>query len=139
MLPSCASRSILLSTYILLVCQICHSLLYLQVAPEPVDRWQNVNASNGVSYNLLDQFYHDKERYAYIFQNYIFFTRMMQARLQAALSSFTISCISHFGGVGLFFVLQHIRLLNYYLGCNPTISNHLKGVQKLLMEAFASH
>lgn len=43
------------------------------MVPEPVDRWQNVG-----NHNLLDKFYHDKERYAYTFQNYIFFTRMMQ-------------------------------------------------------------
>ena len=57
-----------------------HSQLYctcrMQVAPEPVDRWQNVG-----NHNLLDKFYHDKERYAYTFQNYIFFTRMMQVPL----------------------------------------------------------
>lgn len=38
-----------------------------------MDRWQNVG-----NHNLLDKFYHDKQRYAYTFQNYIFFTRMMQ-------------------------------------------------------------
>lgn len=31
-------------------------------------------------HNLLDEFYKDKERFAYTFQNYIFLTRMMQVQ-----------------------------------------------------------
>lgn len=50
----------------------------LQMVPEPVDQWQNVNGQGG---NMLEQFYRDPERYAYTFQNYVFITRVMQARM----------------------------------------------------------
>ena len=47
-------------------------------------QWQNVGSTAGHNgHNLLDKFYNDKERYAYTFQNYIFFTRMMQASCSA--------------------------------------------------------
>lgn len=56
----------------------------IHVAPEPVWRWQNVGGTTGHNgHNLLDKFYNDKERYAYTFQNYIFFTRMMQEQESA--------------------------------------------------------
>lgn len=48
-----------------------------QVVPEPVERWQNVD---GKGANMLDAFYQNPERFAYTFQNYVFVTRVMQAR-----------------------------------------------------------
>lgn len=58
------------------------------------------------NHNLLDKFYHDKERYAYTFQNYIFFTRMMQASPAAR---------RHSGGCALCFSLYYrMRDLLYF-------------------------
>jgi len=69
------------------------------VAPEPVWRWQNVGGTTGHNgHNLLDKFYNDKERYAYTFQNYIFFTRMMQAPL--VYPSFCSRCIENHSPCG---------------------------------------
>ena len=50
-----------------------------QVVPEPVDKWQKVQASNGsMSVNLLEAFYREPSRFAYTFQNYVFLTRLVQ-------------------------------------------------------------
>lgn len=50
-----------------------------QVVPEPVDKWQNIQASNGGEpANLLEAFYKEPSRFAYTFQNYVFVTRLMQ-------------------------------------------------------------
>jgi thymidylate kinase len=50
--------------------------------PEPVEKWQNVmgKTKDGepTSFNLLDEFYRAPERYAYTFQNYVFYTRFLQ-------------------------------------------------------------
>lgn len=55
---------------------ICVIFCYLlQMVPEPVDQWQNVNGQGG---NMLQQFYDNPRRYAYTFQNYVFITRVMQ-------------------------------------------------------------
>ncbi len=52
-----------------------------QVVPEPVDKWQNIQDTNGGQpSNLLEAFYKNPERYAYTFQNYVFVTRLMQVR-----------------------------------------------------------
>ncbi len=52
-----------------------------QVVPEPVDKWQNItDTAGGEPVNLLEAFYNNPERYAYTFQNYVFVTRLMQAR-----------------------------------------------------------
>ena len=45
------------------------------VCEEPIDQWQNVNGSE---HNLLDAFYRDPHRHAYLFQNYAFITRFLQ-------------------------------------------------------------
>lgn len=55
----------------------------VQVVPEPVDKWQNIQDTNGGQpSNLLEAFYRNPERYAYTFQNYVFVTRLMQVRLR---------------------------------------------------------
>ena len=48
-----------------------------QVVPEPVEKWQNVD---GKWENMLKAFYDDPQGNAYIFQNYVFVTRVLQAR-----------------------------------------------------------
>ena len=50
---------------------------------EPVDKWQRVEGcvrqtSSTRTYNILDEFYEDPERYAYTFQHYVFMTRYLQ-------------------------------------------------------------
>lgn len=46
-----------------------------------MDKWQNIqDTSGGEPCNLLEAFYKNPERYAYTFQNYVFVTRLMQAR-----------------------------------------------------------
>ena len=65
----------------------CHQgdCVGLQVVPEPVDKWQNIQDTNGGQpSNLLEAFYRNPERYAYTFQNYVFVTRLMQVRAQLA-------------------------------------------------------
>ena len=51
-----------------------------QVVPEPVARWQDLDGSGGESYNILDAFYAQPERFAYTFQNFVFLTRVQQVR-----------------------------------------------------------
>jgi hypothetical protein len=53
------------------------------VVPEPVEKWQAVRGAPGApgpAHNMLDAFYKEPQRYAYTFQNYVFLTRVMQAR-----------------------------------------------------------
>lgn len=59
--------------------KIRHNFLciLLQVAPEPVAQWQNIGIDK---FNLLEEFYQNKERFAYTFQNYVFITRLLQVR-----------------------------------------------------------
>jgi deoxyadenosine/deoxycytidine kinase len=50
---------------------------------EPVDKWQRVEGcvrqtSSTCTYNILDEFYEDPERYAYTFQHYVFMSRYLQ-------------------------------------------------------------
>eukprot|EP00271_Cylindrocystis_brebissonii_P018611 TRINITY_DN5365_c0_g3_i1.p1 TRINITY_DN5365_c0_g3~~TRINITY_DN5365_c0_g3_i1.p1 ORF type:complete len:932 (+),score=112.73 TRINITY_DN5365_c0_g3_i1:202-2997(+) len=52
----------------------------VQVVPEPIGKWQDIEGKGTGEYNILDRFYADPERYAYTFQNYVFVTRMMQER-----------------------------------------------------------
>eukprot|EP00243_Klebsormidium_subtile_P004331 TRINITY_DN18304_c0_g1_i1.p1 TRINITY_DN18304_c0_g1~~TRINITY_DN18304_c0_g1_i1.p1 ORF type:complete len:742 (-),score=177.64 TRINITY_DN18304_c0_g1_i1:334-2559(-) len=49
----------------------------VQISPEPVEKWQSVGDDR---HNILESFYKDPQRYAYTFQNYVFFTRMLQAQ-----------------------------------------------------------
>lgn len=49
----------------------------VEVLPEPLDQWQNVD---GTGHNLLDAFYSDPKKYAYMFQNFVFLTRFVQHR-----------------------------------------------------------
>ena len=60
-----------------------HCPLSCQVVPEPVEKWQAVRGAPdapGPAHNMLDAFYKEPQRYAYTFQNYVFLTRVMQAR-----------------------------------------------------------
>ena len=45
--------------------------MHVQVIPEPVDRWQNLDGGG----NILDAYYKEPERYAYTFQNFVFLSR----------------------------------------------------------------
>ena len=47
-------------------------------APEPVDTWTSIVDDNGK--NLLHNFYDDKERWSYIFQNFTYITRIMELK-----------------------------------------------------------
>lgn len=51
----------------------------VEIVPEPVEEWQNVDSINGQQ-NLLDQFYKDPKKYAYAFQHYVLLTRMQKDR-----------------------------------------------------------
>lgn len=51
----------------------------MDISPEPVEKWQSVGDDR---HNILESFYKDPQRYAYTFQNYVFFTRMLQVRLR---------------------------------------------------------
>jgi deoxyadenosine/deoxycytidine kinase len=46
-----------------------------EVVPEPVADWQRFGDSNN-KIDLLDLFYKDPKKYAYIFQSYCFFSRL---------------------------------------------------------------
>ncbi|KAM0939988.1 putative deoxycytidine kinase [Dioscorea sansibarensis] len=52
----------------------------VEIVPEPIAKWQDVGPDH---FNILDAFYAEPERYAYTFQNYVFVTRVMQARESA--------------------------------------------------------
>ncbi|CAG9464887.1 unnamed protein product [Pedinophyceae sp. YPF-701] len=63
----------------------------MAVVPEPVDEWIALNHSSG-RHNVLEAFYKDPERYAYLFQNYVLVSRWRKirdarSRLQAQGSS----------------------------------------------------
>ncbi len=48
-----------------------------------MEQWQAVRGApgaHGPAHNMLDAFYKEPQRYAYTFQNYVFLTRVMQAR-----------------------------------------------------------
>ena len=47
-------------------------MIYI-LLPEPVDAWTNISG-----YNLIKEFYKDKERWGYTFQNYAFITRIFE-------------------------------------------------------------
>ncbi|GAB4844801.1 hypothetical protein Ancab_038189 [Ancistrocladus abbreviatus] len=53
----------------------------VEIVPEPINKWQDVGPDH---FNILDAFYHEPERYAYTFQNYVFVTRVMQERESSA-------------------------------------------------------
>ncbi|KAG6556736.1 hypothetical protein Mapa_001679 [Marchantia paleacea] len=46
----------------------------LEVLEEPADSWKNVN---GTGLNMLQAYYEDPVRYAYLFQSYVFITRLL--------------------------------------------------------------
>ena len=54
-------------------CSRVHEMV--EVVPEPVEMWQNVNGGN-----LLELFYENPKRYAFTFQQYVFVTRMQTVR-----------------------------------------------------------
>ena len=47
----------------------------VEVVPEPIEEWKSTQHGD---HNLLELFYSDPERYAYIFQMYVFCTRVKQ-------------------------------------------------------------
>lgn len=47
--------------------------LHVETIPEPVDMWKSVGGSQ---HNLLEHFYKDPRRWAYLFQSYAFMTRL---------------------------------------------------------------
>lgn len=53
-----------------------------KAVPEPVHSWQRIpcGRSEQASHNLLKEFYANPEKYAYVFQNYVFMTRFLQER-----------------------------------------------------------
>lgn len=53
----------------------------VQVVPEPIAQW--TNTPNG-QHNLLERFYRDPEQYGYMFQNFVFCTRVEQERCLGA-------------------------------------------------------
>lgn len=64
----------------------------METVPEPVDMWQAVGPGK---HNLLDEFYKNPQENAYLFQNYVFFTRMMQVGvvLRPIMFSFMLLCL----------------------------------------------
>jgi len=71
------------TTFLQRIASECEALQgVVDVVPEPVDKWQNVvgKTKDGkpTSFNLLDEFYRAPERYAYTFQNFVFYTRFLQ-------------------------------------------------------------
>jgi hypothetical protein len=54
----------------------------LHLVPEPVADWQDIRPpgapSEAPSFNILQKFYEEPAKYAYLFQNYVFLSRMMQ-------------------------------------------------------------
>ena len=51
-------------------------VLEVQVVPEPVDMWQKLPCNE----NLLDLFYNDQRRWAFLFQSYVLMTRIQRVR-----------------------------------------------------------
>jgi hypothetical protein len=47
------------------------------------------------SFNLLDEFYRAPERYAYTFQNYVFYTRFLQVSPPFTSSAEQLFCNTH--------------------------------------------
>jgi len=71
------------TTFLRRIAAECEALQgMVDVVPEPIEKWQNVvgrtKAGEPTSFNLLDEFYRAPERYAYTFQNWVFFTRFLQ-------------------------------------------------------------
>jgi hypothetical protein len=64
----------------------------VQVVHEPVEEWQRVPSIGGSTLNLLDKFYQDPKEYAYVFQNYVFMSRVMQVRRRRGSLVGTASC-----------------------------------------------
>ncbi|CAK9855149.1 unnamed protein product [Sphagnum jensenii] len=54
-----------------------------EVLQEPIGQWQNVN---GTGLNMLEAFYKDPHRYAYLFQSFVFTTRFLQQNAAASTS-----------------------------------------------------
>eukprot|EP00850_Spirogloea_muscicola_P009965 SM000057S18395 [mRNA] locus=s57:372360:374487:- [translate_table: standard] len=47
----------------------------VSLLPEPIGQWENVSGSG---LNLLEAYYKEPQRYAYLFQSYVFLTRFVQ-------------------------------------------------------------
>ena len=69
----------------------------MEAVPEPIGLWQSVGPSR---HNLLESFYQSPEQHAYLFQNYVFLTRMLQARAAAAPLLFALLAAVGGGGSG---------------------------------------
>lgn len=74
------------TTFLRRIAAECEALQgMVDVVPEPIEKWQNVvgrtKAGEPTSFNLLDEFYRAPERYAYTFQNWVFFTRFLQEQV----------------------------------------------------------
>ncbi len=68
---------------------------FVRVVPEPVDRWTSIPGADALTrgatgdaaeHNILGAFYKEPARWAYTFQNWVFFTRFMQERDSARAS-----------------------------------------------------
>ena len=64
------------TTFLQAICESAKSLQkQVEIVPEPIEEWKST-AHGG--HNLLELFYSDPNRYAYIFQLYVFCTRVKQ-------------------------------------------------------------
>lgn len=63
----------------------------VQVVPEPVDEWQTAKGKDPQgrerTFNLLEKFYSDPQRYAFTFQNYVLMSRIRRERDTRSTSS----------------------------------------------------
>lgn len=64
--------------------QLERSDLKCRVVYEPLDTWLNATDANGV--NILDHFYRDPKKYAYVFQSYAFLSRFQLLAAEKKLS-----------------------------------------------------
>ena len=70
--------------------KIINDYLYVQVVPEPHEKWQNVGGS---SENILEKFYSDTSRWAYAFQTYAFVTRVVAQAEHAARNPYAVQVL----------------------------------------------
>jgi hypothetical protein len=77
--------------------QDVHELI--EVVPEPVDQWQNLQGDN-----LLELFYNDPARYAFTFQQYVLFTRA--AQVSSLLESLHSLLLPHRCSIGQYDMAQ---------------------------------
>jgi hypothetical protein len=109
------------------------SSLSLQVVPEPVEKWQAVGPGR---VNLLMEFYKDPARFAYVFQNYAFLTRMMQVCAAFHSPGTGSSAMNAFSDLR---VMRSNVQSNHWMVFDGFVAKHMHGMRVLRVGARQLH